>query len=1585
MKTLGTTLAQVQALVQPDLSAAETGLLRTALKARYDEATWLGTLEEIMDAVRPQKRDALVAHLLAQNPVFQSENGLYDHFLVDVQMCACMPSSRIVQAHGTVQLFVQRCLMGLEHTATADIGNDPGWGQWKWMKNYRVWEANRKVFTYPENWIEAELRDDKSFLFQELENELQQNELTEFTAEQALVRYLEKLDNIAFLEVMATWYQSDIKTMHVFARTKGGDPAIYYYRRFEKERYWTPWEKVEVDVSGDHLLAFVRNNRLCLAWPVFSEEPDPNPTSSIPSASQQGTVVNNDKPKRKLKIQLAISELANKKWQPKRLSKDGILTPDSYYSSQDHDFKRDVYNLMYVEQGHQIWLFFTALSHGTEVHSIRGIFDIAGCKGYPELAFQGSHNFPDFLPDFKDTALKSQRYHELNLMPADELAVRNAISFSQFYDLLRKSPGNFRLSYPHQFTLIDLVALLYQYMLRYLYGYSDSQVAGARGIKIPLGTLLPYFKEDSRHAYVVVPGFYSTQDRNDEEQTHVQRTGSDAMQFIEDIVALVKKYIAKYIANPDLDALIMELVADEGYQKIVAEFEVYATLSYGEQFKNLYHPLICSLRKTLYREGVPALMKRETQLQRTSFDFDAHYDPNETVVPKTYWVEEAGVKSLSYPVEDLDFSSDGAYSGYNWELFFHVPFLVATKLTKNQRFEEALSWFHYMFNPTGALEGKAPEKYWVTKPFFLTHTADYVSQRIDTLLYKIPDPGTPERKELEFAISEWRDKPFKPHVVARFRPVAYQKSLLMKYIDNLTEWGDHLFRQDTMESIVQATQMYILADKLLGPKPRTVPAAVEPVAETYNQIEAKLDAFGNALIDLENVLPDLSVLPEGGAELPPPPITLAMLYFCIPQNYKMLEYWDRIADRLYKIRHCRNIEGVERSLALFAPPIDPGMLVRAAAAGLDISAVLAGVNAPMPYYRFTVFAQKASELAMEVRTLGMSLLQVLDKQDVEAMAMLRNDLELKALNAVRDTKLLYIKEAKEQIEVLKRAKVTIEEKNKFYAGLQKIIGKEQLNLDKLGESHDFQMASQIVQATAGVLALIPDFAIGASGFGGSPHAAAKWGGSFLAHSATAASAVLTVLSTAASYEANRASILGSYDRRFEEWKFQERLAKKEIAQVDQQIVVAEIRKDSAESDLKSHDVQIENSKKSDEFMRARFTNKELYDWMVGQISAVYFKSYQLAHEFAKKAERCYRFELGNDDAFISYGYWDSMKKGLQSADGLIHDIKRMQTSYLEKNKREYEITKHVSLAQLDPLALVRLRATGSTDFELPEVLFDMDHPGQYFRRLKSVAISVPCVVGPYTPVSAKLSMVSNRYRKNTNSDNSAATGYAEDPGNDERFMYNVGAIQSIASSNAQNDTGMFELNFKEDRYLPFEGCGAIGSWRLELPKDVRQFNYATISDVILHVKYTARDGGSSLRGLTEDSLKDRLNAIAQQLGQTGLHVALNLRQDLTSDWVLLKSSGTVSLTIDKARLPYLAQTIDAEVEDVMFVAKAKDNPANFPVSIDGTALNLGRVDAWKLCRGTSSDIDLDTAFNLSVAAGPLADLEDLMLVVKYRF
>jgi len=37
---------------------------------------------------------------------------------------------------------------------------------WDLLKRYRVWQANRKQFIYPENYIEPELRDDKEPQFE---------------------------------------------------------------------------------------------------------------------------------------------------------------------------------------------------------------------------------------------------------------------------------------------------------------------------------------------------------------------------------------------------------------------------------------------------------------------------------------------------------------------------------------------------------------------------------------------------------------------------------------------------------------------------------------------------------------------------------------------------------------------------------------------------------------------------------------------------------------------------------------------------------------------------------------------------------------------------------------------------------------------------------------------------------------------------------------------------------------------------------------------------------------------------------------------------------------------------------------------------------------------------------------------------------------------------------------------------------------------------------------------------------------------------------------------------------------------------
>ena len=247
------------AKAEPDSTDADS--LKQTVKAKYDLQQWQEVIRPIQDEFREQKRQALVGWLVAhpnqvQGQNWSDANGLYSYFLIDVEMSACMLTSRLKQAAASAQLFVQRCLLNLEVDILANTDLDPKWKQWKWMKHYRVWEANRKVFLYPENWIEPELRDEKSPFFKDLEGELMQNDITNDTAEQAYLNYLEKLDKVANLEIRAIYNEvisQDESVLHVFGRTRSSQAPEHYYRKRINGARWTAWEKVELDINVEPL------------------------------------------------------------------------------------------------------------------------------------------------------------------------------------------------------------------------------------------------------------------------------------------------------------------------------------------------------------------------------------------------------------------------------------------------------------------------------------------------------------------------------------------------------------------------------------------------------------------------------------------------------------------------------------------------------------------------------------------------------------------------------------------------------------------------------------------------------------------------------------------------------------------------------------------------------------------------------------------------------------------------------------------------------------------------------------------------------------------------------------------------------------------------------------------------------------------------------------------------------------------------------------------------------------------------------------------------------------------------------------
>lgn len=1578
-------LKQAQLPSRPPIEAeSEVQTLRQMALGKSTAGSWSDAERKVLDGIRQRRRDAAVDYLVHTLGVLDA-NDLYGYYLIDPQMNSCMMTSRIKQAISSVQLFIQRCLMNLESDAPPILINKQHWG---WMNNYRVWEANRKVLLYPENWIEPELRDDKTPFFDDVVSSLQLGDATSDKAQAAVQTFLEKLTDLSRVDVVATCSDYDnvgrLLVTHVFARTLA-EPHVYWYRQFIKQDskdptnslgIWTAWQPIDLDIEGDHLIPFVWQGRLFLFWAIFSEE------AKEPTDEELRT---GGKPKKIWRMKLAWSEFKSGKWSSRKISPADLINFPLYVSWID---AKDFYFLASSnESGVTISL---CLKEGTTFN--------------PALPSAMSYHFS----------------HQNNLISElyffDGKSVRFASGFRT--QMLSMSVSNVNLQ-PYVVwqsgntteTPIDATP--------------TTAVSNHVNMKIEVQWYRPVSLWNASGGVIKTQDFVrrSTQLLYSPEQGNAIFSAPNIASYSTSIIPINFKatpfiqsdWMHKFFVYPTWN---LGFVAGNGQPGVVGYIPslVLTEIPYLH-FYALDWPQATRLRKTLSNSGIDELFMYDTQVEK-QIDivgyFLREYPPSSQVVAK-------------YPDGDLEFSPHSATAQYNWELFFHVPFSIACNLSKNQRFEEAQKWFHFLFDPTDNTNDPSPDRYWRFRPFREAGQG----MRIDELVRCLADPSdhSHEKSDFQTLIAMWKEQPFQPHLVARMRIRSYMYTVVMKYLDNLIAWGDQFFRRETLEALNEATQLYILAAQILGRRPEGIPRRTRPVVKSFAELSvSQPDDLSNALVEAENLVPSSST--GGSASYPG---ALQTLYFCVPNNPNLLEYYDRVEDRLFKLRNCMNIDGVVRQLPLFEPAIDPSLLVRAAAAGVDVGAVLADLNAPLPFYRFNVMAQKATELCSEVKALGAALLSTIEKGEAETLALMRSGHEIQVLQSVRLIKELQLHEAKANMDALGISLESAQKRFTHYIGLvsqleslsiptgpagptiqslalaaiepiskiatfvqsstamidpiaaasmemiKQLLARtaealsatlppesnstdkvpmnaaEKRQLSELKSAHDLQQKAMDQRLVAQVLARIPDITLGIQGFSSSPVIQAQVGGTLFSAFANFGASILDSEASEHTYRAGLHSTLAGYQRRAADWLLQAELASKDIEQITKQIAASNLRIAIASQELRNHDLQTENAQAVDEFMHSKYSNRELYNWMSGQLSNLHFQSYQLAYDVAKRAERCFKHELGVESVFIKFGYWDNLKKGLLAGENLHSDLKRMEVAYLNQNSRELEITKHVTLRQLDPAALINLRVNGECEFEIPEVLFDLDFPGHYLRRIKSVSISVPCVVGPYASVSGTLTLLSSKMRDK----NVASGGYDDEPNYRSSYL----PMQSISTSSGQNDSGLFELNFRDERYLPFEGAGAISRWRFKLPEAFRAFDYETISDVVLHVRYTARDGGESLAIKAKNSIHSQMNTLRQlSATQTGLIQMLSLRQEFPTEWNQLRSGvdGKTIIALDKSRFPYLVSGESVKLLHFGAVAHVRA-PASGQTSLGVFSMKLTKTD---ISSTPSSKVDFPMESNL---------------------
>ena len=771
---------------------------------------------------------------------------------------------------------------------------------------------------------------------------------------------------------------------------------------------------------------------------------------------------------------------------------------------------------------------------------------------------------------------------------------------------------------------------------------------------------------------------------------------------------------------------------------------------------------------------------------------------------------------------------------------FGVSVAVAAALRAHCRFEAALHWYALSFAPL------ASDATWLRRP---------------------PQEDQPEGYCChDSTVATDED--------------ARRRAIVLHVLETLREWGDAVMRRNTDEAFQQARLLYDTLATVLGDPPRAVLAV------------------------------------DGS----PPEIVSEFAPHHAPLNPRLLSLYEQSTDRLALIHACLNVNRRRggRTPAWGNTRLRDGWQSTADACLDDDDWCL-----PACPYRFTYLLQKAQELAAEVRNLGAALLAAYEKGDGEYLASLRATHERQLLDLATEIRQNQWREADWQVQALQKTKEMTQTRHRYYTLLIQNgrNNREDEHVALINTSVGERTAGNISEGISQVMSAIPDI------FAGFPVTqtwiplGTKLSGVFMAV-ARIANTLAEIATTTGGLRLTEAG----WERREEEWRHQVEVLGLELQQIERQTLAAERRRDIALRELNNHQRQLENAAEVHDFLRDKYTNHELYFFLQQETAALHSQMYSLALHAARQAQRAFNLERGHlAKTFITGEVWDNLHEGLQAGERLGLALRQMEQAYFCANEREYELTKHISLRLHAPVAFMTLLATGVCEIELPEWLFDLDYPGHFMRRVKNVTLTIPCVAGPYTGVHCRLTLLSSTTRADPRlslpargccrtpcecrSDDPCCccepspNGYEALP-DDPRVVPMYAATEAIATSSGQNDSGMFELNFRDERYLPFEFAGAVSRWRIELPPENNFFDFDTVSDVVLHLNYTAREGGDQLRAAAAERARCRLPG-------DGLRF-FDVRRDLPDAWTALQqpdvgASRTHNLpfTLSDAMFPFV--------------------------------------------------------------------------------
>ncbi|WP_175650703.1 Tc toxin subunit A-related protein [Pseudomonas sp. Marseille-P9899] len=1360
-------------------------------------------------------RDALVAYYLGQIvpqhtvPAGQglvTEQDLYEFLLIDNQVSAQVDTSRVAMGMASVQQYLHAILNGME-PGYQGVFDSKAQQEWRSSKSeYAVWAANQMLQDYPENYVDPGLRIKQTQGFREFVNDINQSRISADSVQKALQHYLGKFEHISNLDVLSGYIDG--------TDFRHADYYLIGQQNVEPHAYY--WRKVSVRFAAEDTAARADDYLSPTAWSEWLpvEIPKGHRVLHIRPLLIEGRLhvawvehrlEQKPVPARRADIPGLFEEVARYSINLAYRSLDGswsVPMTIPLLSTPDHFAGADAFAAFISESDphdKRIVLAYGVNNQWTkdfEVIVLNTRFGTVLHEAVGEVPTDGGYleKIVNALGHFSSNGLEFQ--HPL----ATDRAARTSVHRDPDGEHNEPGPYNGRLSLWAGFGQASdgSYSLLCQ-------GICDLLLMGWTG---------EYWQV---RRGVLRLTYHPSQGPEQTLEQEVLLNGGAQMTLMQiplgkDFDAIPEVLVLSFSLGPDDLHGVVQFAVELGAlpatrPSIVAQPD-------GSQFLDLAALDLQGLRYV----RLNTLFAREL-VARAMVSVDALLSWD------TQHIEEPPLPGSSAS-QLMDFH--GANGRYFWELFFHIPHAVAWRLHHEFDYLAAEQWLHYLFNPQARIKPTYPPSpfYWSVRPL-------------------------EEEGRGEYEVDGITD----PDAICYSQPVHYRKAIFSFYVRNLLAYGDLLYRRLTRDALTEAQLMYTRALNLLGPKPdnRTVgrwePVNLEQAAEPDSTLLAGIDATLPQGLSLH-----LPVSSGPWLELLDSP------RFRLPVNTELLELWDQLASRLNNLRNNRTLDGKPLMVPLYAPALDPKDLLRAQNSGSGLVQRSVGSLAPIPPFRFRALLPR---LQNAVETLGRFGEQVRLYREMKDRA-LQEELQQ---SHVLELSQFSIQLQGAALEHAEAGLLALEASRRV---IDKRLGHFQaLAAENISSTEQHVMDSYLTSTILGTSAQVMQIAAGATQMGS--FIATAFGGGHIRVGAAvlAASEGLDMVAAITRTAADRLGVTEQYRRRLEEWTLQRDLAEAELSAIDEQIAGQRTAIDMARIQLAQVRKGEQQSQDYYRFLKTRSTNADLYQWLLGQMSTFYFQAYDAVVALCLNGEACWQYEMGDyQTRFIQPNVWFDNYYGLTAGDALRLQLLRMESAYLKRFERRQELVRTVSLkalfdsqaypdtnwsAVLDDLAEGE---SGSVEFELSARLFDDDYPGHFLRQLVSVSVTLPALVGPYQDVRAVLTQISSRTV--LKADPRAMNHLYGKPDSDTRqILYNPRASQSICLSRGLDDHGVFQLDFNDERYLPFEGTGALSRWELRFPHHgsaQQQVVLQSLTDIIVQVRYTALDGGPDFAAHVEGLL-----------------------------------------------------------------------------------------------------------------------------------